>query len=279
LTDATANTNHGTLGNFPDDNSQWVAGQIGGSLAFRGPSAQDYVVVPDYPKPFSTMAISIWLNTDVQPSDWAMVVNDWSGSCGQFHVGLFAGVDIANFTADASCAAILTREGSPFPVGSWQHMSFVADGTMMRLYRNGQQVSAVAYEGTIYQPPVKSFGIGMKPNADGSGPGSFFWQGKMDDLGIWKRALSPDEVTAIYNAGVAGKDLTTAATPQGVSLTIVQSGGSVTISWPAAATGFVLESNTTLSPGTAWTPVPGVTGNSFTVTGKTGHTFYRLKKQ
>jgi hypothetical protein len=278
LTDATTNANHGTLGNFPADNSQWVAGQIGGSLAFRGPSAQDYVVVPDYPKPFSTMAISIWVNTDVQPSDWAMVVNDWSGSCGQFHVGLFSGVDIANFTADAGCAAILTREGSAFPVGSWQHMAFVADGTMMRLYRNAQQVSAVAYDGTLYQPAVKSFGIGMKPNGDGSGPGAFFWQGKMDDLGIWKRVLSPAEVTAIYNAGLAGKDLTKAATTQGVSLTVVQSGGSITISWPATATGFVLESNTTLGPGTAWTPVPGVTGNSFTVTGKTGNTFYRLKK-
>jgi len=279
LTDSTTNANHGTLGNFPDDNSQWVPGRIGGSLAFRGSSTQDYVVVPDYPKPNSTLAISVWVWTDVRPSDWTMVVNDWSGSCGQFHVGLFGGVDMANFMSTAGCANLHnTREGTPFPVGSWEHVAFVSDGQMLRQYHNGREVFKLAYDGTIYQPTVKSFGIGMKPNADGSGPGAFFWQGKMDDLGIWKRALSPDEITAIYNAGLAGKDLTKAAMPQRVSLTVVQSSGSITISWPATATGFVLESNTSLSPGTAWTPVPGVTVNSITLTAQSGNRFYRLRK-
>jgi hypothetical protein len=281
LTDSTTNADHGTLGNFPGDNSQWVPGQIGGALAFGGPTTGSYVVVPDYPKPFSTMAISIWLWTDVRPSDWAMIVNDWSGSCGQFHMGLFSGVDIANFTATGSCAAAnLTRESAPFPVGSWQHVAFVADGSMMRLYRNGTQVSAVPYNGTLYQPAVKSFGIGMKPNADGSGPGNtaWLWQGKMDDLGIWKRSLSPDEILAIYNTGLAGKDLTTAMVEERVSLSIARSAGLFTISWPGSAIGFVLETAGRLGPGAVWTPVSGLVTNSITINPTNGGTFYRLNK-
>jgi hypothetical protein len=69
-------------------------------------------------------------------------------------------------------------------------VAFVADGEMMRQYHNGQEVASIAHDGTIYQPPVTSFGIGLKPNADGTGPGNtaWLWQGKMDDLGIWTRA-------------------------------------------------------------------------------------------
>ena len=208
-----------------------------------------------------------------------MVVNDWSGSCGQFHMGLFSGVDIANFTATGDCAALdLTQEGVAIPVGSWQHVVFVADGSMMRLYRNGTQVSAASYDGTLYQPTVKSFGIGMKPNGDGSGPGAYFWQGKMDDLGIWTRALSLEEVLAIYNAGLAGNDLTTAAVEKGVSLAIAASGGLFTVSWPESATGFMLEMAGTLGPSATWTPVSGLVANRITISPSNGSTFYRLRK-
>jgi hypothetical protein len=64
-------------------------------------------------------------------------------------------------------------------------------------------------------------------------------------------------------------------------LAIVRSGDTVVISWPAAATGFVLESAGTLSP-PGWTPVadpPVVSGdqNSLTVNLASGTRFYRLK--
>ena len=151
---------------------------------------------------------------------------------------------------------------------------------MMRLYRNGTQVSAVPYDGTLFQPTVKSFGIGMKPNADGSGPGNtaWLWQGKMDDLGIWKRSLSPDEILAIYNAGLAGKDLTTAVVERGVSLSIAPSAGLFTISWPDSVTGFMLEFAGTLGPSATWTPVSGVIANRITISPTNGSTFYRLRK-
>src|SRR5580765_4459132 len=66
LTDSTPNANDGTLFNFPQDDSQWVPGKIGGALQFGGPTSLDYVIVPDYPKPTTTMTISIWVWTDVR---------------------------------------------------------------------------------------------------------------------------------------------------------------------------------------------------------------------
>ncbi len=52
--------------------------------------------------------------------------------------------------------------------------------------------------------------------------------------------------------------------------------GSLTISWDANAT-FVLESKVQLSDAT-WSPVPGVTGNSVTITPSQATSFYRLRQ-
>ena len=59
------------------------------------------------------------------------------------------------------------------------------------------------------------------------------------------------------------------------ALTIVRSGSSVVISWPANATGFTLRSSDTVNG--VYTAVTGVTGNSYTTT-PTGRKFYLLKK-
>jgi hypothetical protein len=42
-------------------------------------------------------------------------------------------------------------------------------------------------------------------------PGQGHWDGKIDDLAIWTRALSSSELTGIYNAGLAGRPLLTSA--------------------------------------------------------------------
>jgi hypothetical protein len=40
-------------------------------------------------------------------------------------------------------------------------------------------------------------------------PGQGNWDGEIDDLAIWMRALSFQEVATVYNAGLAGQPLLT----------------------------------------------------------------------
>ncbi len=65
--------------------------------------------------------------------------------------------------------------------------------------------------------------------------------------------------------------------PERPALSIARTGDTVTISWPASATGFTLEASPALAPA-VWTPVGGVTGNSVSVptTGNTG--YFRLRQ-
>jgi len=60
----------------------------------------------------------------------------------------------------------------------------------------------------------------------------------------------------------------------GVSL----AGASLTISWDASATGFTLESVSSLTAPVTWNPVQGVVNNSATVQIGAGTQFYRLRK-
>ncbi len=62
------------------------------------------------------------------------------------------------------------------------------------------------------------------------------------------------------------------------SLSITRTGGNVTISWSSDYTGFDLESSSSLTTGSTWSPVSGVVNNSVTLTNPTGTQFYRLKK-
>lgn len=269
----------GELQGYTDD-SQWGPGQIGGSLAFGGPAASQWVLVNDYPKPDTVMSISAWVWADARPT-WASIAKNWGQSAsGQFHFGLNdAGGDLSNYITQGGGGTASARTGNVLPTGAWIHTTFVCDGARLRLYQNGIEVASAPYDGTLVAPPVMaSLAIGVKTGDDGLTPAFGYWQGRMDDVGLWRRALTPAEVNGIYVAGLAGKDLTqSSATPTSVTLTISRSGTDVTISWSASATGFTLQETAALVSGT-WQVVPGVTGTSITVPTAGQAKFYRLVK-
>lgn len=289
--DSTAFANHGYLTNFPGDASQWVRGQIGGALNFRGPGFGDYVLVPDYPKPTSNLTISAWIWAEARPT-WASIVKNWATQPGgDIHFGLNnVDGDLSNYLIQQDGGLVgPVREGinSPFPLGSWQHVALVCDGSKQQIYRNGVPVGApLAYNGTINTNlATQVLAIGAKVLATGLPPAtsdSGFWQGRMDDLGFWHRGLTGAEIQAVYNAGLDGRDLTEATVRP--SLRVTRAGSDVTISWPAAPAGncFVLEWTATL-PAASWTPVGVATvlndgRYSVTLHGPTDTRFYRLMK-
>jgi hypothetical protein len=280
---------NGILNNYlPGDNSQWVPGRIGGALNFGGSAAGHYVSVATYPKPTTAMSASAWVWADARPT-WATIVKNWGGAtAGQFHFGLQdTGGDLSNFLQTRSGAAPNTREGAatPLPTNSWQHVAFTADGTTMRLYRNGIQVGSVTYSGDLAISIMAQLGIGVKLNDAGTAPDTGspgYWQGKIDDLGLWSRALNGNEVRSIYNAGTQGLNLESASVLP--SLQIVRTGDTATLSWPALPLGncFALESSDTL-PATSWTPAGSATLSggrySIAVSTASGNRFYQLRKQ
>ena len=86
------------------------------------------------------------------------------------------------------------------PTG-WFHIVGVRRGNRLEIYRDGvrrffyDSYSTDVIVGDIYSPgwPDQFF--------IGSNGGDDFVQGMMDEVGVWSRALSPEEIALLYNSG------------------------------------------------------------------------------
>lgn len=110
---------------------------------------------------------------------------------------------------------------------------------------------------------------------DGTGNyGSRFSDVTFDDLGIWRRVLTPQEVAAIFAAGQAGQDLSTVVVSgpaDAGTLGIARSGANVVLTWDSGAT---LQSADTVSG--PWADETAPSPHQVTPAG--AGKFYRLKK-
>ncbi len=204
LAEVSGNGNAGELFNFEGDDSEWVEGKIGGALTFDG--IDDFVIAPEMPIAETALSVSIWGFANDTPT-WGSLVKNWGGSqVGQFHFGLGpGGADTLNIfvTQDDQTAFNAGTDIDPIEVEEWEHYAFVADPATetVFLYRNGAIVDEQAYDGTFTTSPnSESIGIGVKTDnsgefADGGAPG--YWNGLLDDLGIWHRALTEEEIGSI----------------------------------------------------------------------------------
>ena len=198
--DSSGSGNVGGLRNFPGNNSQWVPGRVGGALKFRGAPLNDYVVVTNYPKSTSRLTVAAWVWAESRPV-WATIAKNWpGGDASHFHFGLqdSAG-DLSNYIRQNNADHGL-REGTPLPLGIWQHVAFVLDATTERLYRNGVQVASSPYAGSLPVPTSAALAIGAKVFNNGASADSF-WHGKLDELAVWNRDLSSAEIETLAQPG------------------------------------------------------------------------------
>ncbi|HEX4350527.1 MAG TPA: hypothetical protein VH251_09070, partial [Verrucomicrobiae bacterium] len=100
---------------------------------------------------------------------------------------------------------------------------------------------------------------------------------RMDDLGIWRRAITANEVKGIYNAGLAGKDLGQAFGLLNLGTSV--SGSTLHLAWIGGAN-LKLQSSPTLGSSAVWTDMAGTLGaSSANVTTTTGAKYFRIVSQ
>jgi hypothetical protein len=202
----------------------FMAGRFGSSLMLRGPDARDYAFVPDYPKAVDDrLTVSVWVYATGLPG-WAQIAANWGMNVegrknwGQFHLALHQrDGDICARISQRDGEYAELREDEPLPLGSWQHVALVIDGTTARLYRNGKEIKSCPCAGILPNPPLAALGIGSHLNENGTAassdfvPGYQYWQGRIDELAIFNRALDAQQIEQLY-LGRAGK-LPTGQTP------------------------------------------------------------------
>jgi len=90
---------------------------------------------------------------------------------------------------------LFSQDGS-ISTNQWYHAALTYDGTTMKMYLNGQLVGSRA--ATLSYTNQVQFLIGGA--GDGPFPGGIYggFNGKLDDIGFWNRALTEDEILKIY---------------------------------------------------------------------------------
>jgi hypothetical protein len=229
-------TNNGTTINSVD----FETGQVGQCFHFvSGPNPR--VFVPDNPAFQLTNSLTIegWIKANF---GW-YILDRGSDTPGEFAYGIGISSLKPGFALSAPNGDyILLETPSPIPTNVWLHLAATLEGASgdMRIYINGQ---VAAETNTTVRPRAQLTG----PNAsvcigNVAGTGGFPFDGWIDELSLYSRALSQAEVQSIYNAGSAGKCLpappTIVSQPQGVvgywgaSVTFnVQANGSVPLGY------------------------------------------------
>ncbi len=165
----------------------------------------------------------------------------------------------------------------PLANGTPVYVAVVYDFTQnqTRLYSNAVQVASgpAAVPLALIQDVNNWLGRSQWPDA--------MFAGVFDEFRVWQGVLTPEQITGNFQAG---PNVVPEPPVQAPQLGVRLSGNQVTLSWPANATGFVLEAAASLTPPVTWTPVDTSGAveagglKQLTVTATAAAQFYRMRK-
>ncbi|WP_417590768.1 LamG-like jellyroll fold domain-containing protein [Owenweeksia hongkongensis] len=170
------------------------------SLAFDG--ANDVAVVPGASAYIANatpgMSISCWVYaTNPAPSypNFDGIVgfrNDVS--CDFYLLHLSATTVEARFRNSSGIDYTPVITG--FQINTWQHLVMTYDGSTIKTYLNGVANASMTASGNI-SSSSEIFHIGYLPFS----PSNFQFGGKLDEIGLWNKALTPAEISCMYTNG------------------------------------------------------------------------------
>jgi len=153
-------------------------------------------------KNVADMSISVWVypqHLADAGNDYHSIVNQWNGSSAESW-GLWLKAPDSSTNAhiwfdDGVGSAVETS--SAVVIGSqWNHISVTKDATAIKMYLNGSEV----FSGTGGST-TGNFSTNLTIGAQNTGSESTFYNGKIDDLFLYLKALSASEVLQNYNHG------------------------------------------------------------------------------
>jgi hypothetical protein len=196
----------------------YTAGKVGRAFNVN---PQAYILVPDSPALRVTNGFSIeaWVKPSLPSSpnpgtivakfdspSAAYLPSQRTGTNSSFYLGITNnGILRLSVSSNGSPAGITTLM-SPAQIlaGQWSFVVATYDGSSLALYVNATMVAQTNYSAGVF-PGTADLGLGvlLGTNRTAVWP----WTGALDEISLYRRALTPDEIQAIYQAYVSGKCL------------------------------------------------------------------------
>lgn len=161
-----------------------------GNGAFFTAANSEYLSASDTGLPTGNYSVSFWVKSNDTPVDYNNILQ-W----GTFDFGKLVWI-----TLTSAGKVLMSNYGSSFSSATtvlnnaWHHVVLTRVGSAMKFYIDGNTTADAS--GTWGTDPVLAglFELGQ------SGVGGYF-DGALDELGIWSKELSSTEITDLYNGG------------------------------------------------------------------------------
>src|SRR3989442_1171151 len=236
------------------------AGHFGGALSFNGTSS--LVTIPDSASLDLTtgMTLEAWVKPSALGTAWRCVL--FKERPGDMNYSLYANENTGVPDGQVYIGGEHDSRGSSsLPLDTWTFLAATYDGTTVRLYANGVQTGSVAVSGGIATPTGAL-------HIDRDSVWGEWFQGLIDNVRVYNRALSVSELQTDMNAPVGSGSPPPPApppppppAPTGLVAAYAFDAGSGTTAADASGTG-----NTGSISGATWTG--GRYGNALFFDGK-----------
>jgi hypothetical protein len=225
-------TNHGTL----QGGATYVAGKVGQAFSFDG--VNSYVQLPLNLFPYPTsgtgnapFSFELWFAT----SAGGVILGQQNTAPFTPPTGAIPAVYIGT---DGKLYSQMFWKGSVDPTvsatpvndGGFHHAAVTYDGANEVVFLDGVAIGGSSFVQQVYAGSYQyQIGTGYSANWPAGNGGWYSFNGLLDEVSLYNRALSSDEVASIYAAGSAGKCFTNDPAP-------------VFIIQPTNQTGYILNS-------------------------------------
>jgi glycerophosphoryl diester phosphodiesterase len=270
-------TNHALL-QRPDRLSHWVTGgaaKLGGSLDVNGSGA--YVILPvnmDLDINTNELTLSVWAWLTQMPSQLSTSYGAiFDSTADSYVLYLDRGNNELRFkVTDVNGQA--ARPGIPpalLRTNEWLHLAAVYNGNaglagQARMYLNGALVDThYGNDSTAGAGLTGNVKSGQAASIGREGPsGGNYFTGMVDDLALWRRALSPAEIERLFAAGQSDLplgDLLIPTTPllRITSVRLTDEGANLEVRFQNLGTWSSFQLRQSTEPSGLFVPVPGLT--------------------
>jgi hypothetical protein len=199
--DESINTNDGTVNGATLTSDRF--GNANSAYSFNG--VNDYIQISNSSN-FNLAnghSISIWFNPNgIQQS---VIIEKFNNTNGLGDGGpqlVLRTNQLIDFSIYNNNSGNFLYSNTPSTSQSWQHIIATWNGNLIRLYQNSVLIDSIPFS-SILNPCIEPMMIGKRAFQS-----DLHFNGKIDDIGIWNRSLTQQEITTLYNGNLCFQTIT-----------------------------------------------------------------------
>ena len=189
--------------------ASWVPGRYGTALALNGTGFAEAVDLQAL-TPGTSATFEAWVYLTSPPDGLSSIINKWSQSADDeylFGVALNRRLHFAWKTTGATTWGNTsynetTADAGQLPVGVWTHVAVVRAGATLTFYINGDVVATAP--AVMDANPFRDGRNTLRIGGQGRGAVSPYFPGFIDDVRIYNRALTQEDIQRDMNTPIGG---------------------------------------------------------------------------